>query len=122
MSNWLILALATITAVIGNLSLKKGMMILGDFSLSKGSLFLSLYKVFTQPFIFFGLLFYIVSMFFWLKTLSLFEISKAYPILVGVSFTLVVIGSCFFFKESFSVLKFIGVVVIFLGVLIITKS
>lgn len=120
--DWLVLTLATITAVIGNLSLKKGMLEVGQFNLPKKEIISSLVKVFFNPFIFWGLFLYIVSMIFWLKTLSLFEISKAYPILVGISFILVTIGSYFFFKETLPSLKILGIIIIFFGVLVIAKS
>ena len=120
--DWLILLIATLTAVTGNLILKRGMLEVGEISLSKATLIPTFFKVFFNPFIFGGLILYVISMLFWLKTLSLFEISRAYPILVAISFTLVTLGSYYFFKEELSPLKVLGMLIIFLGVLVVAKA
>lgn len=120
--DWLTLLLATITAVAGNLSLKQGMLKVGQITLEKSSLLATLFKIFTQPFIIIGLIIYALSMILWLKVLSSVAINKAYPILVGLSFVLVALGSWIFFKENLTLLKILGMLVIFLGVLIIART
>jgi len=120
--DWITLILATLTAVAGNLSLKKGMSVLGKIDFSKETLAATSSNIFSQPFIIGGLIIYALSMFLWLKVLSTTQISKAYPILVGLSFVLVVLGSYFFFKEELSFLKILGILVIFFGVLIIARG
>ncbi|KKQ79592.1 MAG: hypothetical protein UT01_C0034G0001, partial [Candidatus Daviesbacteria bacterium GW2011_GWA1_38_7] len=96
MPSILFIFLATFIAVIGNITLKSGMKQLGNFQLDLSSkLFEEIFRIFTNPVIIVGIILYVVSMIFWLKVLSQEDVSRAFPIMVGINFTLLSIGSFF---------------------------
>lgn len=68
-----------------------------------------------------GLACYGLSMIFWLYVLKHIELSKAYPMVsIGYIFTLF-IGN-FFLDESIPPIRILGVIIICIGVLLISKS
>lgn len=54
----------------------------------------------------------------WMFVAEKYEISVSFPTYIGLTFLLVVVGSCLFLKEPFSLYKLIAVTLIFLGILI----
>ena len=63
--------------VVGQVSLKKGMLLSGSADLN-----FNLIKVIFTPYIFLGLVLYAIAMFLWLSILSRVELSYAYPMLI----------------------------------------
>jgi multidrug transporter EmrE-like cation transporter len=57
----------------------------------------------------------------WMIAMTRFEISYAYPFTV-LGLTLVSIFSVMFFGESFNIFKLIGIVIIALGIVVISKG
>ena len=114
--------LSIIASSVGNLILKTGMMKMGGITLSKQNLITEIFKVFTNPFILIGLFGYVFGFFLWLRVLSTTEVSRAYPVLVSTTIILVLLGSLVFIKEQLSFLKFIGVLVIIIGIFLDFKN
>jgi multidrug transporter EmrE-like cation transporter len=54
----------------------------------------------------------------WMFVVEKYDISLSFPTYIGLTFMLVVIGSCFLLKEPFTLSKFVAVTLIFLGILI----
>ncbi|KKQ67242.1 MAG: hypothetical protein US86_C0001G0169 [Candidatus Daviesbacteria bacterium GW2011_GWA2_38_24] len=122
MPSILFIFLATFIAVIGNITLKSGMKQLGNFQLDLSSkLFEEIFRIFTNPVIIVGIILYVVSMIFWLKVLSQEDVSRAFPIMVGINFTLLSIGSFFILQESFTLSKILGILIIFVGIFVATR-
>lgn len=69
----------------------------------------------------FGFLFYASSFLTWLYILSKKEISYAYPIVVGLSYFVIVLSSLIIFKESLTLNKIIGIVLIGIGIIFILR-
>jgi len=114
--------LAILASGGGNLLLKAGMLKIGGITLSKSNLIDELFRVFTNPLIIIGLTGYVIGFVLWLRVLSTTDVSRAYPALVSSSIILVLIGSTIIFKESFSILKLIGVLVIIFGIFLVFKN
>lgn len=74
-----------------------------------------------QPLLWAGLLLFGISALFWLVVLSRVPLSIAYP-LVGVSYILVVLIAKVFLHERVPALRWMGVVVVALGIAIIGAS
>ena len=122
MPSILFIFLATFIAVIGNITLKSGMKQLGNFQLDLSSkLFEEIFRIFTNPVIIVGIILYVVSMIFWLKVLSQEDVSRAFPIMVGINFTLLSIVSFFILQESFTLSKILGILIIFVGIFVATR-
>ena len=79
-----------------------------------------LFTVLTDKFVFGGFCLYGLGAIVWLGVLSKWDVSKAYP-MVGLGFTLTAIFG-YFMGEQVSVLRMIGILLVFSGVLIIGKT
>lgn len=78
-------------------------------------------KLFYNPLILSGVVVYGISTVLWLYILSKVPFSVAYP-LNSFAYVLSVLVSFFIFKESLSIHKLIGIMLIIGGVVFITKS
>ena len=116
----LLVLLSVILVNIGQLLLKHGLNSLGEISLGVNVIF-SLFNAVLNPFVFFGIVFFVVSSFFWLLALSKAELSYAFPIL-SLGYVLVSVLSWLFFNEVLSVLRILGLGVIVVGVFMLSKT
>ena len=119
MGNYFILGISILLAVVGQLLMKKGMMIFGSFPATQ--LLHKLIPMFLNPWVFFGFVSFGLSSIFWLVVLSRMELSLVYP-MVSVAYVLVALASWFFFKENVSLVRGMGIAVIILGVFLISRS
>jgi len=73
--------------------------------------------------VFGGLICYSVSLLCWMRALAQYELSLAYPLL-SMSYALVYIGAVVWprLNETISMTKTIGIMLIFLGVLIVART
>ena len=118
MINALLIASSIILGVIGQLLLKHGTSSLGVTITSPISFFLA---AFTNLFVLGGLSVYFLSTLTWLMLLSRVELSFAYPML-AFGYILVLIFSALILHEQISTIRIIGVVLVALGVVFITRS
>jgi drug/metabolite transporter (DMT)-like permease len=114
-----LLMIAILFTVTGELFLKHGMNRIGILQLS--NLFPTLWRILKTPVILIGFSSIGVGAVFWLAVLSRVNLSFAYPIL-SVGYILVLIFSALILKEDVSVLRWIGALVICVGVYLITRS
>lgn len=77
-------------------------------------------KVMFSPIIILGLAIYAITAMLWLYILSRVPISFAYPI-QALAFPLVLVLSMWFFGESISLTRWIGIAVIMIGVFFVTR-
>lgn len=117
--NYLILATSILLAVIGQLLMKRGMVLFGTFPATQ--LLEKLIPMFLNPYVFFGFAAFGLSSLFWLIVLSRMELSLVYP-LVSVAYVLVALFSFFVFKENVTMIRWIGIAVIICGVFLISRS
>lgn len=119
MINYLVLMVSILLAVFGQLLMKRGMMLFGTFPISQ--LFFKIVPMFLNPWVFSGLVCFGLSAIFWLVVLSRLELSLVYP-MVSVAYVLVALASWIFFKENLSLVRWLGIAVIILGVYLISRS
>ena len=103
--------------IIANLMLRHAMSISG-FNFS----FTHFIKLFLTPIFTLGLILYLASMVVWLKVLTIEKLSSSYPILVSMTFLGITLGAALFFKETISLFKLIGIVIIVLGIIMVARS
>lgn len=108
--------------VTANILLKKGVTSFGGISGQKTHLIADLTKAAFSPFIIGGLALYGLSFIIWLRVLSFNDLSRAYPIFAAIVFLLTTAGSIVFLKESVSLLRVLGIVVIISGIYIVARS
>jgi drug/metabolite transporter (DMT)-like permease len=115
-------AVGIFVTACANILLRTGMIRFGDLFASRERIILDIIKLATSPLIILGLSMYVIGFFIWLKILSVFEVSRVYPIMVSATVTLVLIGSSIILKEHVSFLRVLGVIVVLLGIFLVFKS
>ena len=120
MTKYILLLLAiTFINVFGQFFIKKGVsgQELSLVSLNGIKYFLTL---FLQPYIIFGFLFYAVSSILWMFVLSKVDLSLAYPML-SFGYVLVLIISKIFLNETITLERWLGVLLICIGIIFLSK-
>jgi multidrug transporter EmrE-like cation transporter len=119
MGNFVMMFVSIGLAIAGQLFMKQGMMMVGKFPVTE--LFTRFFSIVLQPYVFLGIFLYALSSVFWLVVLSRIELSMAYPI-VSVAYVVVALFSYFVFKENVSLIRWIGIATICLGVILVSRS
>ncbi len=118
MKEIIILIIAVLLSVVGQLFLKAGM---NKAEIEHIKLIELGKKMLFNYFVMSGLLLYVASTLLWIIVLSDFELSYAYP-MVSAGYFFVTLASVFVFKEEVSVDRWISVFVIIFGVILIGLS
>jgi drug/metabolite transporter (DMT)-like permease len=119
MVNALLLCVSISLAIVGQLFMKQGMIMFGKFPVS--ALATKLLPMLFQPYVFIGIMCFGISSIFWLVVLSRLELSLVYP-MVSVAYIAVALFSYFVFKENVSLIRWIGIITICLGVILVSRS
>jgi len=110
-----------VLAVVAQYMMKVGMGDEGKIG-STGELFSPsrLLSFAANKYVVIGVLSYALSALFWLGALSNLDVSLAYP-LISLSYVLVAIIGAFVLKENVNVFRWLGILMILGGVVVITK-
>ena len=109
---WLLL-ISVCSATLGQIFFKKGVFVTGEITL-KGSVLGELLKLVFNPFVFSGLVLYIISTILWLIALSKTTLSFVYPF-AALIFILVMLSARIVFLEPIPTLRYFGILLICLG-------
>ncbi|MEM7695056.1 MAG: EamA family transporter [Pseudomonadota bacterium] len=109
------------TNALAQLLLKKGMLSLGELSFAGVNPILKVFEVVFQPFVFFGLVVFVISMASHLYVLSKVELSFAYPFL-SLAYVAVAVAAWFFFDENLNALRIVGIGLICAGTVLIAQG
>jgi multidrug transporter EmrE-like cation transporter len=101
--------------------LKKGVNIIGYFEFTPQSLGPVALKALTNLYIWGGLSCYGISVILWIMALSRSDISLLYPLL-SVGYIVTAIAGYYFFGESLSGLRILGIGTIIVGVYFVLRS
>jgi multidrug transporter EmrE-like cation transporter len=111
-----LLLLSVLSASSGQVLFKKGVLLTGEVTL-KGSVIGDLLRLVFQPVVFSGLILYVISTILWLLALSKTTLNFAYPF-TALTFILVMLSSRVIFLESIPTLRYFGIALILLGILL----
>ena len=103
------------------LLLKAGTNSVGVFEFSRDNLVPIGWKLATEPHIVGGLGCYVISVVVWIMALSRVEVSIAYPLL-SVGYVVNAIAAWYLFGEAVTPMRLIGIGVIIIGVVLVTRS
>jgi multidrug transporter EmrE-like cation transporter len=117
--NYLLLIVSISLAIVGQILMKQGMIMFGQFPMTQ--FIQNIFPMVFQPFVFLGIVAFGVSSLFWLVVISRIQLSLAYP-LVSIGYVVTAIYSYYFFNESLTPLRWIGIITICIGVLFISRS
>ncbi len=107
--------------VAGQFLMKRGMSQVGAISNDLAALPASFARAFTAPPVLLGVLAYGLSSIFWLILLSRVDLSYAYPAL-SLGYVAVVLVSWLLLGEGVSLVRWVGVLVICLGVWLVSRT
>lgn len=110
-----------ITGVAGQLLLKIGMSRMGALEISVAAVPMLLWKIATSPYVVIGLAIYVGGLFFWLLALNRADLSFVYPF-ASLSYVLITLASWGILHESVPPLRWAGLVVICVGVVLVARS
>ena len=112
----LLLLLSVLSASAGQVFFKKGVLATGEVTLRTSVIGELVHLVF-QPVVFSGLILYVVSTILWLLALSKTTLNFAYPF-TALTFILVMLSSRVIFLESIPTLRYFGIALVILGILL----
>jgi drug/metabolite transporter (DMT)-like permease len=114
--------LSVLIGVFGQLSLKTGMTHVGRIDAAALHQPLQLlWKIFTTPIILAGVAMYVVGTLIWLVVLSRLDLSFAYP-LVATTYVFTPLLANLLLHEQIPGLRWVGIVVILIGVVIVARA
>ena len=117
-----LILLSIVVAVGGQMLLKIGINRIGAVSFSGfddlGKFFLGIIK---SPLVVSGLFLYVISAAVWLMVLSTVDLSFAYPF-VGFTYVILLVLSKFVLKEDVNLIRWIGALIITIGVIVISRG
>jgi drug/metabolite transporter (DMT)-like permease len=115
----LVIIVVIVINVLGQLLMKLGMNELKpvDFHDRLISEFI---RIFSNKYVIFGVITYIIGTFLWLYVLSKMELSISYPML-SLSYVFIALVSWLLLHEPMTLNKIIGIVIISLGVFILNR-
>ena len=119
---YFILAINIISTVTAQLLLKLGMRSAGGFALESIQRDpLVLIRILFNPFVFVGLVLYVVNVFLWFDIISKTDLSYVYPFL-SMSYAAVVLASWLILGENLTWQRVVGVGIITVGVWIVSQG
>jgi multidrug transporter EmrE-like cation transporter len=121
LKNLLLILTCVVLGVCGQLLLKQGMSADPDRVDQASEVLPRLLKAAVNPIVIAGFLFYGISAALWLIVLTRSELSYAYPLL-STGYVIVVFLSRVFFHESVTASRWVGTLVICVGVWLISRT
>lgn len=109
------------TNAAAQLLLKYGMISLGSISFSAESLIQRMFQIVFNPWVFAGLVTFVISMASHLYVLSKVDLSFAYPFL-SLAYVMVALLAWWLFNESLGAYKIAGIIFICIGTILIAQS
>lgn len=111
-----------ISILLGSLAqifLKKGMLAVGNVGIA--DLLKAPERLIVVPWLYFGAGLYAMSLLLWLVVLSKIELSRAYP-MVSLGYLVTFIMGALLFRESVSLVKIGGLVLVMAGVALLARG
>ncbi|HVP37712.1 MAG TPA: hypothetical protein VMS93_00865 [Candidatus Saccharimonadales bacterium] len=118
----LLLVVSALLTACANLMMRHGLLQAGGLQIQGGGVLGVVARLAREWTFVVGVLAYALAAVVWFRVLSIAEVSTSYPILVGLTFTLVTVGAVLWFRESASLLKVAGIAVILAGILLIARA
>lgn len=115
----ILLLISVILGAFGQFSMKKGLknkpIELNELVSTK------IFSTLFEPNVFLGALLYVVATLIWFVVLSNAELSFAYP-LIALGYIITSVLAYFFLSENITVLRWLGIILIVIGAILIGRS
>ena len=119
--DYIYIFLTVLLTVYGQLIFKWQITLIGALPSSLSDKITFFLRLFLNPWIISSFLAAVVASLTWAAALTKFELSYAYPF-TSLAFVLVFILSAIFFHETMSAPKIIGIVLIVIGVIVVSRG
>lgn len=119
MGNITIILTSVLLNCSAQLLIKKGMLKIGEVSLA--GMAQNFLPLITNIWLWSAMFCYGVSIVLWISVLSKVQVSYAYPFL-SIGYVLSAVAGNFFFAETITPIRILGIVVICIGVILISRS
>ena len=119
-SSVVLILLSTLSGVAGQTAIKLGVSKPGVSESATGLLAL-VSLIFESPLVLLGLFFYALGALAWIAVLTKLDLSVAYPFL-ALNFVFVTVASRFILGETVPPLRWLGIMVIIAGILLVARS
>ena len=103
------------------LLLKAGTNAVGHFAFERENILPIGWQLATEPHIFTGLVFYVISVVVWILALSRIQVSIAYPML-SIGYVVNALAAWYLFGEAVTPMRLFGIGIIILGVFVVARS
>jgi len=110
--------LAVILTVYGQLIVKWQVDAAGAFPNALNDKFWFLVRLIINPWVISSFTCSFLALLAWMAALTKFPLNYAYPLFISLTFTLVILFSTFFFRESITLSNVIGIALIIGGIII----
>lgn len=110
-----------LTNAAAQVMLKQGMLSLGPLSFSADTMIARIFQIVFNPWVFAGLVTFVISMASHLYVLSKVELSFAYPFL-SLAYVAVAVFAYFVFREDLNTWRIAGIAFICIGTVLIAQS
>ena len=117
-----LVAWSALATAVANLLLRTGVQKAGGLSLNLDRFWSDALGLAAQPLFVIGFICYGVAAVLWFSVLPRADLSVTYPVLVGLTFVLVVSGSVAVFHEDLPWVKVVGLVLILAGVALVART
>lgn len=121
MTGYFYIAGTVLFTVYGQLMLKWRITNYGALPEQTSEKIVFLFKLLLDPYIFSGFAAAFVASFFWMAAMTKFDLSHAYPIIVGGLALVTSIIAIAFLKEPITIYKILGIFFIIVGVYFVSK-
>jgi multidrug transporter EmrE-like cation transporter len=116
----ILLLLSTITGVLGQIFLKKGTTT-AALVLNISHPVKTAVSLLTNPYILAWIAMAGISAVTWVKVVTYFELSFAFPVMMTLSFILILLLSFFFFGEQLTTGRWIGIALMVVGIFLASR-
>jgi drug/metabolite transporter (DMT)-like permease len=113
--------LAVLLGAAAQLLLKAGTNVVGAFTFDAPNLTAAALRLVVEPRLLAGVALYGASLLIWIVALSRVEVSIAYP-MVSLGYVITVLAAWWWLGEAVTPLRFAGVALIVLGVVLVARS
>lgn len=117
--NTLLILISVLLNCAAQIFIKQGMLQIGQITLS--NLLSNLIPIVCNYWLLSAVFCYVSSFLMWIIVLSRVEVSYAYPFL-SIGYVVATIAGYYLFNENITIIRFLGLIVICIGVFLISRS
>ena len=117
--NTLMILASVLLNCLAQILMRKGMLVVGEVGMN--NFIQNIVPMLSNLWLWGAMFCYAISIVLWMSVLSKVEVSYAYPFL-SIGYVVASLAGYYFFSESLSPIRILGIIVICIGVILISRS